>query len=43
VVDLFQGRIGKNVFLRFYFKPDFKAVADKVLNIIRPLEDELLD
>ena len=38
VVDLLQGRIPQNVFLRHYYKPDLlKSVREKVLAAIKPI------
>jgi len=42
VIDLVQGRIGKGIFVRFYYKPLLQEVGQKILGIIKPLEQELV-
>lgn len=42
-IDLLQGRVGKSVFVRYYYKPFLKAVRRKVLRGIKPLQNELLE
>ena len=41
-VDLLQGRVSRNVFTRFYYRPNLEALGEKVLQILEPLEQRLL-
>ena len=42
VIDILQGRINSSIFLRFYYKPFLKEIREKVMEAIRPLEQEIL-
>lgn len=43
LVDLFQGRIAKNVFARHYLKvEDMKALTSQVIGITSKIESSLL-
>ena len=42
-VDLIQGRISKDVFTRFYYKPYLHQLKEKVLETIKPLEQKFLN
>ena len=42
-VDLLQGRISQNVFARFYYRPSLQALGLKVLEVLKPLENRLLE
>ena len=39
--DLVEGRIPGNVFVQFYFTPQFKDLSTRVLNAVRQLEAEI--
>jgi len=41
IVNLLQGRIPKDVFLRYYYRPDFKKECNKVMACLGKLEKEL--
>jgi hypothetical protein len=41
-IDLLQGRISRNVFTRFYYRPNLQALGTKVLEVLEPLEQQLL-
>jgi len=41
-IDLIQGRIAKDIFVRFYYKPHVLQLKNQVLNTIKPLENQLL-
>jgi intergrase/recombinase len=40
-VDLLQGRIPPNIFIRHYWSPSFKELRDRTLKAIRLLEQSL--
>ena len=40
-VDLLQGRIPPNIFIRHYWSPSFKELRDRTLNTIDLLEQSL--
>ena len=40
-IDLVQGRIGKGIFLQYYFKADPRPLGDKILNIITKIKPDL--
>jgi len=41
-VDLLQGRIPANVFIRHYWTPSFNELKDRSLEAVKPLQEELL-
>ncbi|MEM3714327.1 MAG: integrase [Nitrososphaeria archaeon] len=41
-IDFIQGRISKDVFVRFYYKPHIIQLKKQVLEVIAQLEDQLL-
>ncbi|MBC7091527.1 MAG: hypothetical protein H5T50_06420 [Nitrososphaeria archaeon] len=41
-IDFIQGRISKDVFIRFYYKPHILQLRTQVLEAIKPLENQLL-
>jgi len=41
-IDLTQGRISKDVFTRFYYRPYLQQLKDRVLEAVQTLEDKLL-
>ena len=40
-VDLLQGRIPKNIFVRHYWSPDFKDLRNRVMTALTELEQAL--
>ncbi|KYH36136.1 MAG: hypothetical protein AYL29_015360 [Candidatus Bathyarchaeota archaeon B24] len=42
LIDMVQGRIRKTVFTRFYFKPGFTQLTQRILKALQPLEVRLL-
>lgn len=42
MVNLLQGKLGKSVSTRYYYRPDLKDIGDEILNHLKPLEDRLL-
>jgi len=42
-IDLLQGRIGQNIFVRFYFKPTLMKLREQTVKGITPLQKELLE
>ena len=43
VIDLLQGRISQDIFVRHYYKPTLMKVRDKALKGIKSLQNELLE
>lgn len=43
IVDLLEGRIGKSVFARHYFRPDIDEQLSKVERYLEPLYYEVLE
>lgn len=41
IIDLVQGRVGKSIFVRFYYKPFLKETKTQVLQALKPLQEEL--
>ena len=42
-IDLLQGRIGQNIFVRFYYKPTLAKLREQTLKGIEPLQKELIE
>jgi intergrase/recombinase len=40
-IDLVQGRVGKSIFLQYYFKQDAKILGHKILELLLKLEKSL--
>jgi intergrase/recombinase len=41
IVDLLQGRIGKSIFLRHYYRPSLSSYRDKVLAAVHQLKEQI--
>lgn len=42
VIDLLQGRIGENIFVKFYYRPALSQIREKTITALEPLENDLL-
>jgi len=42
IIDLVEGRIGKSVSIKSYYKPFLMDVRDRILRVVEPLQWELL-
>jgi hypothetical protein len=42
IVDLLQGRVGKSIFLRHYYRPGLAEYKDKVLTAVEKLREKII-